>query len=114
MGTNLDEVSGFTFYEENSIQKLPIVQHQTVSFPGQKMPFNMLHQSLIAMVLNVMDGDKTYGLVADLSHFDKNYEGCVGVTFQVMNCSPVVEGRCQLTGLCRQRFKVIQATRNNE
>ncbi|XP_065351962.1 protein cereblon [Cloeon dipterum] len=114
LGNNLDAVSGFTFYEENSVQKIPVMKHQTVSFPGQKMPFNLIHQSLIAMVMSVMEGDKTFGLVADLDHYNESVKGCIGVTFQVMNCSPVVQGRCKLTGMCRQRFKIIEATKINE
>ena len=64
LGNDLEEVRGRTIHDDNTYVNLPLLPlPNVVLVPGQTIPLHVFPPSTIAMIQNVLDRDKTFGIV---------------------------------------------------
>lgn len=64
LGDDLEEVRGRTIHEDETVVSLPLLYLPgVVLMPGQTLPLNLSHVRAVSMVRNIMDKDKTFGLI---------------------------------------------------
>ena len=58
------EIAGRTILDEDLIQDLPILARPgIILMPGQTLPMNFFHPTVISMMKNLISGSKTFGIV---------------------------------------------------
>lgn len=122
LGADLQELNGFTLYDENSTVYLPLLVQQqgTMALPGQILPLSLFHAATIRLLREAMEKDRTFGLVSTIkSTTHSNHEpskhrlvGTIGVTAETYEHreDDDEERGYGLKARCRQRFKVLEIT----
>ena len=58
------EVAGRTILDEDLIQDLPIIARPgIILMPGQTLPMNFFHPTVMSLMKNLISGSKTFGVV---------------------------------------------------
>ena len=58
------EVAGRTILDEDLIQDLPIIARPgIILMPGQTLPMNFFHPTVMSVMKNLISGSKTFGVV---------------------------------------------------
>lgn len=113
MGEDLNELSGRVVYDENSNVNIPLLTlPNVVLVPGQVLPLQLHHPSVVSMMKKLIDGQRTVGIVA-------SFEPTLGTTAEIRSYSndneeedeglPIL--RVKAEG--RQRFTVIDKWRQD-
>jgi Lon protease-like protein len=122
LGADLEELSGCTLYDENSIVSLPLLVQQqgTMALPGQILPLSLFHSATIGLLRETIAKDRTFGLVSAIEgnkhhrHDQTKHRlvGTVGVTAETYEHRENEDANrgYGLKARCRQRFKVIEVT----
>ncbi len=64
LGNDLEEVRGRTVLEDDSSLELPLLSLPgVVLVPGQTLPLQLFQPNTVAMMRNLLDKDKTFGMV---------------------------------------------------
>ena len=64
LGDDLEEVRGRTVLEDDSCLELPLLSLPgVVLVPGQTLPLQLFQPATVSMIRNVLDKDKTFGMV---------------------------------------------------
>lgn len=113
----MEEVRGRTIFDEDEIVELPVlVQEGLVCVPGQTLPLNISHPHIMAMMRNIIDSHRTFGILSfrPLDPYMKTVKFKIGSTAEVFEYSQPDEetpfGVCLRTkATVRQRFKVLSA-----
>uniref|UniRef100_T1JIH3 Protein cereblon n=1 Tax=Strigamia maritima TaxID=126957 RepID=T1JIH3_STRMM len=122
LGTDLDELSGRTVLEDDVILNLPLLSLPgVVLIPGQTLPLHLFQPPTVAMVKNIIDHDRTFGMV-NSRYLGPNYMPSlapIGTTAEIRSYKEEIEER---SGLCtirvkaegRQRFQIIDTRRQSD
>ncbi|KXJ24585.1 protein cereblon [Exaiptasia diaphana] len=109
LGEEMDEFSGRTVIEPGQVIELPLMPLPTVVLvPGQTIPLHLFQSQFVTMMQNVIDKDRTFGLVQGRSMSE--LQGKVGTTVEIFSRKEEVEaGITTLTikAMGRQRFKIL-------
>lgn len=118
LGADLEDVHGRTIHDDDSHVTLPVLSLPgVVLLPGQMLPLFLFQPSLVAMIKQVLDRDRTFAYVAPGNLEDDAFTlANVGTTAEVLAVKEDVD---DLSGLAvtkikaigRQRFKVLSTTR---
>ncbi|XP_052085302.1 protein cereblon-like [Mytilus californianus] len=122
LGDDLEDISGRTIYDEDGLVSLPLIKLPgMVLVPGQTIPLTLFHQHVVAMMKEVRDTDKTFGVVA--YRFLENEEGSpttanIGTTAEIFSYKDETDDQTGLSSASlmakgRQRFKVVESRRTN-
>lgn len=66
LGSNLHELSGRVVLDDESVVDIPILHLAgVVLIPGQILPLQLEHPTLVAMILSIIEKDRTFGIVAE-------------------------------------------------
>ncbi|XP_053378068.1 protein cereblon-like isoform X2 [Mercenaria mercenaria] len=119
LGTDLEEISGRTILEDDSVIELPLVTLPgTILVPGHIIPLYSHNQHEVAMLKSVVDStDKTFGVVA--LRMDEEYRhiiagiGTTAEIYSVKNEMDDASGISTITVLAqgRQRFELKEYRR---
>ena len=64
LGNDLEEVRGRVIHDDDTYVNLPLMPLQNVVLvPGQTIPLHVFPNHTVAMLRNVLDQDKTFGIV---------------------------------------------------
>ncbi len=64
LGEDLEDMSGRTVYDDDNFLELPILTLPgVVLVPGQTLPLQLFNPSTVSMIRNIVQKDKTFGLV---------------------------------------------------
>ncbi|XP_053206899.1 protein cereblon-like [Panonychus citri] len=112
LGNNLRELSGRVVLDDEALITLPLLSLTgVILIPGQILPLQLEHPSMIAMMLNAIEKERTFGILASNSD--------VGTTVEIRSYSREVEDdadenvlRIKAEG--RQRFKLVEKWRQDD
>ncbi len=111
LGEDLNELSGRVVLDETSFVTMPLLTLQgIVLVPGQVLPLQLQHPSIVSMMKKIIEGQRTLGITT-------NYDSSVGTTAEIRSYSEdnddIEQGlsliRVKAEG--RQRFSVIESWR---
>lgn len=113
------EIAGRTILDEDLIQDLPIVSYPgIILMPGQTLPMNFFHPTIISLMKNLIGGSKTFGIVYSrykASQPGLTEEATVGTTaeiFEFREPSPQsLEVGLKIKAKGRQRFRILSQRR---
>lgn len=112
----MDEFSGRTYHEPGSHVTLPLLMRpDLVLVPGQTLPLHLFRPQIVSMIKNIIEKDRTFGLVNSRSTGNHNQLlAAIGTTVEIFSMKEENEaGICTLrikaTG--RQRFKIKELRR---
>ncbi|XP_060606164.1 protein cereblon-like [Ruditapes philippinarum] len=119
LGTDLEEISGRTILEDDSVIELPLVTLPgTILVPGHIIPLYSHMPQEVAMLKSVLDSsDKTFGVVALRMDEDHRYDiagiGTTAEIYSVKNEMDDASGISTITVLAqgRQRFELKEYRR---
>ena len=113
------EIAGRTILDEDLIQDLPILARPgIILMPGQTLPMNFFHPTVISMMKNLISGSKTFGIVH--SRYRSSQPGLVenaniGTTAEIYEYREAppdgLEIGLKIKAKGRQRFKVLSQRR---
>jgi len=113
------EVGGRTILDEDLIQDLPIVARPgIILMPGQTLPMNFFHPTVISLMKKLIGGSKTFGVVH--SRFRASQPGLtedalIGTTAEIYEFrepSPTsLEVGLKIKAKGRQRFRILNSRR---
>lgn len=65
LGSNLHELSGRVVLDDESIVNIPILSLSgVIMIPGQILPLQLEHPTLVTMMMTIINKDRTFGIVA--------------------------------------------------
>lgn len=113
LGEDLNELSGRVVLDETSTVNIPLLSlPNIVLVPGQVLPLQLHHPSVVSMMKKLIDGQRTVGIVA-------SFEPTLGTTAEIRSYSddseddgeglPVLKVKAE----GRQRFTIIERWREN-
>lgn len=127
LGSDLEELSGCTLYDDHSVVSLPLLiqQYGTVAMPGQTLPLSLYHPHTITLLRQAIEKDRTFGLVVKSQSVLQQYFndpekhpliGTVGVTAEIYEHrdTPDLYRGYGLKARCRQRFKILEVTEHHD
>lgn len=108
LGNNLHELPGRVVLDEDSIINLPIISLSgVIMIPGQILPLELEHPTLINMMMGIINKDRTFGILAK----DRK----IGTTVEIRNYrrSDGDDGTesLKITAEGRQRFTLLETIR---
>ncbi|XP_015764904.1 PREDICTED: protein cereblon-like isoform X2 [Acropora digitifera] len=116
LGEEMDEFSGRTYHEPGSHVTLPLLMRpDLVLVPGQTLPLHLFRPQIVSMIKNIIEKDRTFGLVNSRSTGNHNQLlAAIGTTVEIFSMKEENEaGICTLrikaTG--RQRFRIKELRR---
>ena len=112
LGEDLNELSGRVVLDETSTVTIPLLTLQNVVLvPGQVLPLQLHHPTVVSMMKKLIDGQRTVGIVA-------SFEPTLGTTAEIRSYSDNDDGgeglpilRVKAEG--RQRFTVVERWRQD-
>ena len=82
LGSDLQELKGRVMVEDNQLIKIPLLSLPgVVLVPGQTLPLQMQHPSLVAMMRKIIDNERMFGLTSSSSSNVENL--CLGTTAEI-------------------------------
>lgn len=112
LGEDLNELSGRVVLDETSTVTLPLLTLQNVVLvPGQVLPLQLHHPTVVSMMKKLIDGQRTVGIVTSI-------QPTLGTTAEIRSYSDNDDGgeglpvlRVKAEG--RQRFTVVEKWRQD-
>jgi len=110
------EVGGRTILDDDHVLSLPLLSQPGLALiPGQLLPLNLFHPSVISMMKAVLNSTKIFGVV-NLRADTRSWKGVVGTTAEIFEYREGGDHGEREVGLKikargRQRFKLISTRR---
>jgi len=113
------EVAGRTILDEDLIQDLPIIARPgIILMPGQTLPMNFFHPTVMSVMKNLISGSKTFGVVHSRYRSSRpglTEEATIGTTAEIYEFrepSPdSLEVGLKIKAKGRQRFRILSQRR---
>jgi len=113
------EVAGRTILDEDLIQDLPIIARPgIILMPGQTLPMNFFHPTVMSLMKNLISGSKTFGVVHSRYRSSRpglTEEATIGTTAEIYEFrepSPEsLEVGLKIKAKGRQRFRILSQRR---
>ena len=111
LGNNLRELAGRVLLDDESLVTIPLLSLPgVVLIPGQILPLQLEHPTLISMMLNVIDKERTFGILPANQR--------IGTTVEIRSYSrgntdqdEEDDSILRIKAEGRQRFKLIESWR---
>lgn len=115
LGNNLEELRGRTVLEDGSIQTLPILrQSGLILVPGQTLPLTVSNPTTVSMFRNIIQADRTFGVVGMLQLHTSVPEMCnVGTTAEIYEFQDEEYEGIRIKAKGRQRFTIVETQRSS-
>ncbi|RDD39935.1 Protein cereblon [Trichoplax sp. H2] len=113
LGSNLEEFTGRTVFEEDQVVQLPILRLPSlVLFPGELLPLHFYMPNQVNMVRNLFRTNRTLGVV-NLKH--SNQQCRYGTTAEIISVhADELEGGVSVKSIGRQRFYIKSTRRQSD
>lgn len=116
LGEDLEEVRGRTIHDDEACITLPIITLPSVILvPGQTIPLHLFQSHTVAMMKNLLDKDKTFGVITSSYTPDDNSSSMasIGTTAEIYSIKDETDARSgiatvRMKARGRQRFRVIE------
>lgn len=116
LGEDLEDVRGRTIHDDEACITLPIITLPSVILvPGQTIPLHLFQSHTVAMMKNLLDKDKTFGVITTSYSPDDNSSSMasIGTTAEIYSIKDETDERSgiatvRMKARGRQRFRVIE------
>lgn len=110
LGSNLQELPGRVVLDDESIVNIPILSLSgVVLVPGQILPLQLEHPTLVSMMMNIIDKDRTFGIVAKDRKIGTTVE--IRSYYRTEGDDDIDSGSLKIKAEGRQRFKLLDSWR---
>lgn len=119
LGDDLEDLRGRTMHDDEALVTLPLLPLPgVVLVPGQVIPLHLFQQQLVAMLCQLAETDKTFGVITYRIDRDEHASnlaqiGCTAEIFSMKNETDDATGISTLRAKARgrQRFRIIDMHR---
>ncbi|XP_014770294.1 protein cereblon isoform X1 [Octopus bimaculoides] len=116
LGEDLEEVRGRTIHDDEACISLPIITLPSVILvPGQTIPLHLFQSHTVAMMKNLLDKDKTFGVITTSysPDDDSSSMASIGTTAEIYSIKDETDNQSgiatvKMKARGRQRFRVIE------
>ncbi|GAB1601965.1 protein cereblon-like isoform X1 [Argonauta hians] len=121
LGEDLEDVRGRTIHDDEACISLPIITLPSVILvPGQTIPLHLFQYHTVAMMKNLLDKDKTFGVITTSYSPDDDSSSMarIGTTAEIYSIKDETDDQSgiatvKMKARGRQRFRVIEFHRQS-
>lgn len=113
LGDDMEDLTGRTVFEEDSLQTIPVVtSHDVILVPGQILPLQIFRPLEISMMRRIIENDRTFGIVGESANTTSHQP--LGTTAEIRSYKEEVDDLSGVATLLvkaegRQRFRIISS-----